>query len=359
MHDPATLTGVSPLGPRAIASPHLIAATRSAWDLGDVAATEDLGGTYNLNLRLRTERGVMVLRVYRPWVTPERLAMTQRVRTALHRHGLPVLLPIPTRSGTMAISVGDRLLEMEPWQPDDGGTTDRDRLFAAATILGRLHDGLRGITLDVPFVSAPVSNDLSPAVFDDWLGRTVRAIASATRTEQTSLATRACREAERIAMTARAIPRETGPHQLVHGDYGHENVRFSGSIVTAVVDFDFLHQGARIVDLADLAFCPHWMAEFGQSSRSPAERDWGIVAGIIRRYDAASRVPLSPAEIAALPLAMAAVPLNWIAASWLLDDPIAAVALIAPELPTAAWLIDHHRELAAQWASRRPSNGSC
>lgn len=351
MHDSASLPAVSPLGPRATASPHLIAAARSAWGLGKVTASQDLGGTYNLNLRLRISYGDVVLRVYRPWATPERLAMTQRVRTALHHHGLPVLPTIPTRSGTMAISVADRLAEIEPWQQDEGGTTDPDRLLAAATLLGRLHDGLREITSNGPFVPAPVSNDLSPAVFDDWLARTVEAIASVTPTEQTSLATRACRQAGRIAEAARAIPRGDGLRQVVHGDYGHQNVRFSGSLVTAVVDFDFLHHGARIVDLADLAFCPHWMAEFGQLSVPQAERDWGIVPELIRRYDTASRVPLSPAEIAALPLAMAAVPLNWIAASWLLEDPIGAVALVAPELLTAAWLIENHRELAAQWAS--------
>lgn len=357
MHDPAALPAVSPLGPRAIASPHLIAVARSAWGLGKVTASHDLGGTYNLNLRLRISHGDVVLRVYRPWVTLERLAMTQRVRIALHLQGLPVLPPIPTPSGEVAISVAARLAEIEPWQQDEGGTTDRDRLLAAATLLGRLHDGLREITPDVPFVPAPVSNDLSPAVFDDWLAHTERAIAAAPRMAHTDVATRACYEAARIAEAARAIPRGDGLRQLVHGDYGHQNVRFSESLVTAVVDFDFLHHADRIVDLADLAFSPHWMAEFGQSSQSPAERNWGIVAELIRRYDAASRMPLSQAEIAALPLAMVAVPLNWIAASWLLEDPVAAVALVAPELSTVAWLVDHHRDLARRWISQSTSGG--
>lgn len=353
MHDPADRPADVPLGPRAIDSARLIATARAAWEIPNVTGIDDLGGTYNLNLRLSTDHDGVVLRVYRPWVSSERLASTQEVRATLHDRGLPVLPPIPTPSGAMAITVDDRLAELEAWQPDDGGTTDRERLLAAAALLGRLHQGLRAITLAIPFVPAPVSNDLAPAVFDDWLARTQRAIAEAPRTSQTSLALQATTEAATIAQAARTIPRGDGPRQLVHGDYGHENVRFTGAIATAIVDFDFLHEGERIVDLADLAFSPHWMREFEQVERSPAGRDWMIVPELIRCYDVATDRPLSGDEIAALPLAMAAVPLNWIAASWLLDDPVAAVALVAPELLTAAWLVANHRELAARWISRR------
>lgn len=358
MHDPASRPAVTPLGPRAVNSAQLVAATRAAWGLADITGIDDLGGTYNLNLRLSTRRGNVVLRVYRPWVSPARLAATQAVRAALRHQGLPVLPPIPTPSGSMAIAIDDRLIEIEPWQPDDGGTTTRARLFAAAGLLGRLHDGLRTITPAVPFVPAPVSNDLSPAVFDDWLRRTHRAIMADPQTGQSGLALRATDEAAGIARSAPSISLGDGVRQLVHGDYGHENVRFIGAEATAIVDFDFLHEGERIVDLADLAFSPHWMHEFGQLDRPPADRDWEIVPELIRRYDDASGEPLTNAEIAALPLAMAAVPLTWIAASWLLEDPAAAAALVAPELPTAAWLVENHRELAAMWTAHRARHGS-
>ena len=351
MDDPNTLATVTPLGPRAISSPGLIATARSAWGLGPVIGTTDLGGTYNLNLRLQTSGDPVVLRVYRPWVSPGRLAGTQGIRLGLGELGLPVVAPLPASSGAMAVTVEDRLAEVEPWLPDDGGTDDRDRLLAAAGLLGRLHDGLRVIQPAVPVVSAPVTNDLSPRVFDDWLARTARAVAAAPRTDRTREAWWACRAARTIALAMRGIPRRSGNRQLVHGDYGHENVRFTGSVATAIVDFDFLHEGDRIVDLADLAFSPHWMSEFGQLDRPPADRDWDIVLDLIHRHDEFSDQPLTADEIAALPLAMAAVPLNWLAASWLLEDPVAAVCLVAPELAVAAWLGEHHREMAARWAT--------
>ncbi len=344
---------VTPLGPRAVPSPHLIETARSAWGLGPATGAMDLGGTYNLNLRLQTLGDPVVLRVYRPWVSPDRLAATQAIRTGLRDLGLPVVAPLPARSGKMAVTVDGRLAEIEPWLPDDGGTDDRDRLLVAAELLGRLHAGLRAVRPSGPIVPAPVSNDLSPRVFDDWLARTARAVGAVPRSDDTVVAERACRDAEGIARNARTFRRGRNRrgHQLVHGDYGHENVRFTGLVATAIVDVDFLHEGERIVDLADLAFSPHWMSEFGQIDLPPAQRDWDIVSALIRRYDAAGAGvrPLSMNEIEALPLAMAAVPLNWLAASWLLEDPVAAVCLVAPELATAAWLVEHHRELAVRW----------
>ena len=353
MDQPTTPATVTPLGPRAVSSPRLIETARSAWGLGPVTGTTDLGGTYNLNLRLQTDRESVVLRVHRPWVSPARLAATQAIRLGLRELGLPVVAPLSACSGTMAVTVDGRLAEVEPWLPDDGGADDRDRLLVAAELLGQLHAGLRAVRPTVPIVPALVSNNLSLRVFDDWLARTARAVGAVPRSDDTVVAEQACRDAEGIARQARSILRATGVRQLVHGDYGHENVRFTGLVATAIVDVDFLHEGERIVDLADLAFSPHWMSEFGQLDLPPADRDWDVVPDLIHRYDAAGGQPLSMGEISVLPLAMAAVPLNWLAASWLLEDPVAAVCLVAPELVTAAWLIEHYHELAALWTSRQ------
>lgn len=352
MVDNALPGHVVPVGPRAVASPDLIAAVRVHWDLGDITTIDDLGGTYNLNLHLATDRGPFVLRVYRPWVTPERLATVQAVRTSLEQRGLPVLPSRPTTNGALAIAVDRRLVELEPWRPDDGGTDSPERWMAAAGLLGRLHAALRLVEPAIPLAPALVHNALPPPIFDDWLGRTRMAVEAHPRTEQTAIASRACRDSGQIARAARDVrdvARSQLVRHLVHGDYGHGNVRFSGDEPCLLVDFDFLHVTDRIADLADLAFGPHWMDQFGQTSLRPEDRDWDAVAGLIRRYDGTNGQPLTADEIAALPLAIASVPLNWIAASWLQEDVVAAVNLVAPELETAAWLVRHHRELATHW----------
>lgn len=341
------------VGPRATATPGLIEVVRTAWHIGEVAEIVDLGGTYNLNLRLRTERGNVVLRVYRPWVRPDRLAFVQSVRDGLRRHGLPVQTVMPTAEGSRSIMANHRLVEIESWWPDDGGTDSATRNMAAAGLLGPLHTALRMIGSDFPLVPAPVSNALPPDIFDEWLAQTSRAITGVPGSDATARALRACRDAASIARGARRIARPVLPRQLVHGDYGHGNVRFTGDTPSMIVDFDFLDTGERIADLADLAFGPHWMAPFGQLDRPPADRDWDAVASLIRQYDAASDEPLSDDEIAALPVAMAMVPLTWIAASWLQTDAVSAVNIVAPELATAAWLLRHHGDLARHWRETR------
>ena len=342
-------------GPRATVSAGLIAAARHAFSLGSVAAVLDLGGTYSLNLRLRTDRETVVLRIYRPWVTPARLASVQAVRAGLHVGGLPVLPARLTRDGSGAITVDQRLVEAEPWRPDDGGAATPARNLAAAHLLAGLHTALRRIGRSVPVVPAPVSNTLPTADFDDWLRRTVAAVGQRPASAETRLALAACRTVAVIAEDARRTPQAHPPLpcQLTHGDFGHENVRFTGDTPSLIVDFDFLGVRPRVADLADLAFGPHWMVSFGQTERPPADRDWDAVAGLIRSYDAAAGQSLVAAEIAALPLAMAMLPLTWVAASWLHDDAVAALNLVAPELPTAAWLVHHHQDLARRWNDSR------
>lgn len=342
-----------PTGPRAPASPGLIASIGRAWDLGEIAGVIDLGGTYNLNLGLRTERGHVVLRVYRPWVRPERLAAVQSVREALRRDGLPVPPILPSRDGSLAVSRHHRLIEVEAWLADDGGADNLTRLRAAAGLLSRLHAGLRTAAPGSPFVPAPVSNALAPAVFDDWLARTGRVVASVPGSAAARTAIRAHADAASIWRRARTIQRPSLPRQLVHGDYGHENVRFRGDTPSAIIDFDFLDVRERIVDLAHLAFSPHWMAPFRQLGVAPSDRDWLAVSDLIHHYDATTDRPLTAAEVAALPVAMAMVPLTWIAASWLQEDVVAAVNLVAPELMVAGWLVENHHELARRWADGR------
>lgn len=349
MTDHALLPRLGRVGPRAKISPDLIALVRSQWDLGDVTAIDDLGGSYNLNLRLTTSRGPVVLRVYRPWVSAERLSTVQTIRERLLRRGIPVPPSLPAVDGALAITFSGRQVEVEPWQPDDGGTDRPERWLAAGGLLGQLHAALREPGPPGAFVPPQVHNAPSSPVFDDWLGRTVAAVTTAPRTHLATVALGACHDANQLVRRIRQIPRPPLPRQLVHGDYGHENVRFRGDWPCLVVDFDFLSLADRVADLADLAFGPHWMDQFGQTGLAPEDRDWSAVASLVRRYDATSNRPLTPVEIAVLPLAMASVPLNWIAASWLQADPVAAVALVAPELEVAAWLVRHHRELADHW----------
>ncbi len=342
---PATLS----IGPRAAASTSLLKAVRDAWGLGtivDLAGLGDVGGTYNLNVRLQTDRGDVVMRVYRPWVGPDRLAAVQALREALWRAGVPVITPLIRPDGSTMLAYGDRLIEVEPWVSSDGGADSWERYLAAAGDLGKLHLALRQVDLPVPFVPAPVSNVLSEEVFDDWLCRTRQSVANAPMSLERFAAQHSCDEAERLRRVIAAIPGTEPFMQLTHGDFAHENVRFFGAAPVAILDFDFADHRDRLSDIAHISY---WMFEHLQWDTHAAARDWRQVSGIIAGFGATSGLPLTPDEIRRLPLMMATIPLTWVAEAWLLDDPVAAVGIVAPQLATVAWMLANHADLAAMW----------
>ena len=346
LDSPAT---AMPTGPRAAFSPALIEAVREAWGLGaiaELAELADVGGTYNLNVRLQTDRGDVVMRVYRPWVGPERLAAVQALRESLWQIGMPVITPLVRPDGSAMLVWGDRLIEIEPWVSSDGGADSWERYQAAAVQLGSLHGALREVRLPLPFVGAPVSNVLSDVVFDDWLRRTRRAVMLTPESLLRFAALHALDDAERLRSSLRAVPRHDPLLHLTHGDFGHENVRFFGPSPVAVLDFDFADWRDRLTDVAYLSY---WMFEQLQWDRPAAARDWSQVSGIIRGYGTTSGIPLTREEIRSLPLAMATIPLNWIAEAWLMDDPVAALGLVMPQLATVHWMLANHDALAAAW----------
>src|SRR3954464_7837148 len=74
------------------------------------AGWADLGGAFNLNLRIDAEPPV-VLRVHRPWVRRGRVAGLRRLRERLQATQVRVAQPIPI-SGDL-LRVADRWAEIE------------------------------------------------------------------------------------------------------------------------------------------------------------------------------------------------------------------------------------------------------
>src|SRR5262249_14420734 len=74
---------------RPMKSPELINTIVRAYELTRSFDPIDLGGSSNLNLHFPGPDGGQVARIYRAWVTPERLEGIQSVRASLRAAGLP------------------------------------------------------------------------------------------------------------------------------------------------------------------------------------------------------------------------------------------------------------------------------
>lgn len=275
--------------PRAELTPELLALVRDRYGCAVRRPPRDLGGSFNLNV-LVDER--WVVRVYRPWVTSERIEEVQRVRDVCRAGGVPVPEIHETRDGARWCWFGDRVVELEGFVPGERMTT-REHMAVGMRLLGESHSHLEGVIGHVP---APVANHLSDATA---LESTLLALEVVEGWDLTPMERRYARAAETLA---RLVPVCGLDEQLVHGDFKDTNVLLRDTQVVGVLDFDFTGVRPRI---DDLALAVHYELERGGASLDDA-RSW------VDAYDSGLGRPLSAIERAAFPYAMARMPLAYV-----------------------------------------------
>lgn len=265
--------------PDPASSPELLDFVAHRYDLG-VETAVDLGGSFNLNLLIDHH----VLRVYGPWVSSERLADCQRIRTVLAGRGIPVPGLVPAVDGSTWYQFGDCVLEVEQYV-SGSPMASSEQLRLGMIALGELHTQMADLTVGCP---PPLANHLPQE-------RAVDATAAATayirERDPSSDDERYCQIAEQLADL---LPVHALPTQLVHGDYWDNNVLFRGEQLMAVLDFDFAGVRPRVDDLA----LP--LGYLLQSGYPLAE-----VRRLVDAYDSGTDRVLTEDERAALPYAMA------------------------------------------------------
>jgi len=311
------------------ALPALITAACAAYGLQQPARVEDLGGGFTTNLLLAGERA-LVLRAHPDGTDRDRLAAVQQARQAAWTAGLPTAPPIPTLGGDTFIEHTGMIIELEAYLPWTDRMNTSDRLITGFTMLGRLHDALRDARLPAAAAIAPYANHL-----DRDHDRDVRAGLERLRAwrdhELTLYADHA--EDHLAAVTAHEDPSPL-PRRLCHGDFWDNNVGFTDTMITALLDFDFLGERERIDDLA-LPFW-FWLLEPGRGL--PTAEDRELLRSLADAYDHGTDTPLTPTERRMLPVAIARQP-AWSLGVWIRthdDEPaIAHARAAAAELPTA------------------------
>lgn len=316
--------------------------------LGQVHVVKDLGGTYNLNLLLSTERGNVVLRVYRSWVTSERLSHIQKVRRALSRAAFPVPLPLLTNTGETILFYNDHLMEIEPFITHDGIADTWEHNVNAFSLLGRLHSFFATELASIVLVNPVVSNYGTPETLLAWTQQAREEVVQASQNIQGVERQRALAlytEAIELLSFLQAWWKKAQaylPRQLTHGDYGGGNMLFQDDRVIAVLDFDFLRVRERVYELAYTLYWWFWKQGHGQLA---SVRSWYRAKELLDAYNQAVQHPLSLEETRAIPLVMACVPLYWIAETHLLPDPMREVIRQVEKVTNARWIVEHCEQL--------------
>lgn len=307
-------------GLRAVWSPAVRELVRERYGIDAPDQPRDLGGSCNLNVRIADR----VVRVYRPYVTPARLADINAVRAVLREGGVPCVEPIPTRDGRPSASLDGRLVEVEPFVERDAEMDSWERLEIGLPLLGRVHTLLASTTVSHDGATPPFANHVEPQDALDWTDRATQRIRRWDHPTPDEL---------RLADLAEELARELAPaaglplpRQLVHGDFWDNNVFFREGRLVLVTDLDFMGVRARIDDLALTLFFTNLQFHAHPASDDHLRR----LRRLVDAYDSRSGDPLTTDERAALPRAIARQPL-WAAGRWLalLDDDAAARRFVA------------------------------
>lgn len=297
-------------------------------------AWRDLGGSWTTNLLLEYADDPVVARIHQSSTSPARLAAVQAARLATIEAGIPAVRPLCTAEGHSWVTLGDGVLtEVEPYVPWEQRMNNESLLTAGFGILARLHDALRTAAIPAAGHTARYANHIHSA---DALAATRHGAARIREwgspplnefADQVLAHIEAVDAAERPLRSAQRV-------QLVHGDWWDNNVLFRHDRLVAVIDFDFMADRPRIDDLALSAY--FFLLEPGKGRPGPADR--AQLRRFVAAYDAAAQVPLTAAELAALPLAIARQP-AWSVGRWVVELPeveaIEHATAAAAELPVA------------------------
>jgi homoserine kinase type II len=322
-------------GLRARPGPSLLQALRDHWGLGWPAEQVDLGGSSSLNLLVGDGDHGCVVRVHRPYVTPERLGAVHQARAALLAGGVPCAPPVATLRDAPWIRVQGRLVEVEAFVGHDAVMDSWERLEVGMALLARTHNLLQHVQVGKEGRRPRFANHLDPADVASSVRRgTERILGWGPTPAERRLAAVAEELAGQITQAEAGLAARL-PRQLVHGDFWDDNVLFRGGRPVLLADFDFMGQRARIDDLALTLHCAR--CDLGGQAGPVEELD--RLRRLVAGYDRGLDQPLSAAERAALPVAMARQPLSsiggWVAR---LDEEAAArrhAARVGPELAAA------------------------
>jgi Ser/Thr protein kinase RdoA (MazF antagonist) len=331
-------------GLRARPGPSLLQALREQWGLGLPAEQVDLGGSSSLNLLVGDGDHRYVVRVHRPHVTPERLDATHQVRAALLAGGVPCAPPVATLRGAPWVRLQGRLVEVEAYVDHDAVMDSWERLEVGMALLAQTHNLLRPVQVGEEGRRPRFANHLEPAELASSVRRGTERISGWGPTAAERRLAAVAEELVELVTQAEARVASRLPRQLVHGDFWDNNVLFRGGRPVLLADFDFMGKRARI---DDLALTLH-SARCDLGGQAGPVEELARLRRLVAGYDRGLDLPLSAAERAALPVAIARQPLSsiggWVAR---LDQEAAArrhAASVGPELAAARRImIDLHR----------------
>jgi Ser/Thr protein kinase RdoA (MazF antagonist) len=271
------------------------------------AGWADIGGAFNLNVRVDTDPPV-VLRVHRQWVTRGRVTGLRRLRDRLQETQVRIARPLPIL-GRDFVRVGGRWAELEEFIGHVQPGADEDSFVRLFEELGRFHSALKTAWEPAP-----------PGPLDDH--RTLRqlhhSIAFTRRRLGPGSEPLVERMRQRTAELSRLRKEVELPQAPIHGDYKFGNVGELPDGSWATFDLDFARVRERVYDVAGSL---NHVVQSGPDGVGPPA-DMLDPQGLLTAYERTAPQPLARDERRWLPGALALIPLHWAATAGLVGSSI-------------------------------------
>jgi len=211
--------------------------------LGDLICNHgDLGGLYNINLKIETNKGMYVFRVASGLASERHLRYSKQVIDVLHHANIPVLKPIVNEQGMNYTKYKDRFVQITPFIEASAFQTDTQFANASGRVLRKMHDTL----LNVQTGPLPEwSNYPSSIILEEGMSL-LKHVCRVPRNQLSS----AERFYNRVMNEWDKLCHDL-PKTIIHGDWHMWNALYdTNGEVRAVLDFDFMQRAERIHDLA-------------------------------------------------------------------------------------------------------------
>jgi len=236
----------------------------------------------------------------------------------------------------MFIPFADWLVEVEPFVNGQDMRTWAE-LLDGMRMLGTIHTVLSGIAAPPGARRAPAANHIDVADVSQTTMRAcsaIRAFAASADEERIASVSEELASALLGAGDERSLEL---PRQLVHGDFWDNNVKFQNGSLVAVLDLDFMEEGARIDDLALVLYYANSGSTLADL-HSPVERMQAL-RELVDAYDSGLECHLSEEERAALPLVLARTPVKYARHLLLRTSAADQRAVAMAEAPDLEWAL--------------------